>query len=169
MGIRKIGRHSYVGEPHDITAVVTIGHFTNIAPYAQMHSRTQHPCIADPRLVSSSSGRAIPGYPKPYSEDRITIGSDVWIGRNVVVLGGVEIGHGAIIGAYSVIAKDIPPYAVVVGNPAVIKRYRFDRETVAGLLNIQWWDWPDDVIAERAEDMRDVRILVEKYAYESYL
>jgi acetyltransferase-like isoleucine patch superfamily enzyme len=161
----KIGRHSYVAAPHDVTAQVVVGNFTSIAPYAQMHSRAQHPCVREPRLVSASSGRAIPGYPKPEAKTRIAVGHDVWIGRNVVLLGGITIGHGAIIGAYSVVAKDIPPYAVVVGNPAQIKRYRFDKDTIAGLLTVQWWDWPDAVIAERAADLRDVRVLVAKYAY----
>ena len=49
----------------------------------------------------------------------------MWIGRNAVILGGVFIGDGAIVGAFSVVAKDVPPYAIVVGNPAIVKRYRF--------------------------------------------
>lgn len=163
-----LGRHSYIGEPSDITANVTIGNFTSIAPYVQMHTRTQHPCIAHPDLVSTGSGRAIPGYPRPVSEDAITIGHDVWIGRNAVLLGGITIGHGAIVGAYSVVASDVPPYAVVVGNPAQVKRYRFDADTVAGLLQIAWWYWPDATIAARAADLRDVRRLVATYAYERY-
>lgn len=162
-----IGRHSYVGEPHDITATVTIGNFTTVAPYVQAHPRTQHACVREPRLVSSSSGRAIPDYPRPFADADITIGHDVWIGRNAVLLGGITIGHGAIVGAYSVVAKDVPPYAVVVGNPAQIKRYRFDEDTIASLLMIAWWDWPDEVIAERAADLRDVRTLIAKYGYES--
>ena len=164
----KIGRHSFVGEPHDITAQVTIGNFTNIAPYAQMHARTQHPCIANPELVSSSSGRAIPDYPRPVSVAEIAIGHDVWIGRNVVLLGGISIGHGAIVGAYAVVAKDIPPYAVAVGNPAQIIRYRFDPETIAALLDMEWWHWPDEVIAKRAADLRHVPTLIAKYAYDTY-
>jgi virginiamycin A acetyltransferase len=61
------------------------------------------------------------------------------------------------------VAKDVPPYSVVVGNPAQVIRYRFDRPTVAALLRIRWWDWPDDLIAQRAAELRDVRTLVAKH------
>ena len=66
--------------------------------------------------------------------------NDVWIGQNATILPGVHIGDGAIIGANAFVAKDVPPYAVVVGNPAVIKKYRFDKETIDLLLELKWWD-----------------------------
>lgn len=163
-----LGRHSSVGEPFDITAHVTIGSYTSVAPHVAMHARTQHPCVRDAHLACAGSGSHIPGYPKPASSDAILIGNDVWIGRNAVILGGATVGDGAIVGAYSVVAGHIPPYAVVVGNPATVIRYRFDAETVARLLDICWWDWPDAVIAERADALRDVRVLVRTYAYEDY-
>ena len=158
----EIGRRSAVGGHGDVTANVCIGNFTSIGPFVDMHQRIQHPCIAHPDLVSTA---VLAGYPAPEIRKTITIGHDVWIGRNVVLLGGITIGHGAIIGACSVVAKDVPPYAVVIGNPAFVKRYRFDDETIATLLDIAWWDWPDEVVAERAADLRDVRVLVAKYAY----
>ena len=68
------------------------------------------------------------------------IGNDVFIGANVTVLDGVRIGDGAVIGAGAVVTKDIPPYAVAVGVPAEVKRYRFDEKTIAGLLESRWWD-----------------------------
>ncbi len=68
------------------------------------------------------------------------VGNDVWIGQHVTVLPGVHIGDGAIIGANSVVSKDVPPYSVVAGNPAVVKKYRFDEETIALLLELKWWD-----------------------------
>lgn len=68
------------------------------------------------------------------------IGNDVWIGQNVTILSGVNIGDGAIIGANSVVAKDIPPYSVAVGNPATIKKQRFDSELTELLLEFKWWD-----------------------------
>jgi virginiamycin A acetyltransferase len=70
------------------------------------------------------------------------IGNDVWIGREAVIMPGVRIGDGAIIGAHAVVARDVPPYAVMVGNPARISRIRFDAGTVSALLAIRWWDWP---------------------------
>ena len=76
------------------------------------------------------------------------VGNDVWIGQNVTVLPGVHIGDGAIIGANAVVSKDVPPYAVAVGNPAVVKKYRFDEETIELLLQLKWWDKPVEDIKE---------------------
>lgn len=76
----------------------------------------------------------------------MVIGDDVWIGRDAVVMPGVKVGPGAIIGAHAVVAKDVPPYAVVVGNPGRVTRIRFDEATVAALLAIRWWAWPTEKI-----------------------
>lgn len=70
----------------------------------------------------------------------IIIGNDVWIGRESVIMPGVKIGDGAIIAAYSVVAKDVPPYAVFGGNPAKFIKTRFDAELVSLLLRFRWWD-----------------------------
>lgn len=82
---------------------------------------------------------------------QIIIGNDVWIGDNVCLMGGVRIGNGAVIGANAVVAKDIPPYAVAVGNPARVVKYRFDEETIRRLQKIKWWNWPlEKIEAHRA-------------------
>lgn len=82
---------------------------------------------------------------------RTKIGNDVWIGCHAIIKAGVEVGNGAIIGAGSIVTKDVPPYAIVAGNPARILRYRFDEETIEQLLQISWWDKSDDFIRERIE------------------
>lgn len=156
----EIGRHSYLTGDAGITTRVTIGNYTSIGPDVQMHGRIQHPCIAHPALASTSTDSHIPGYPPVTTTDHITIGSDVWIGQNAVLLGGVNVGHGAIIGAYTVVAKDVPPYAVVVGSPPVVIRHRFDQTTINRLLKLRWWDWPDDIIKERAAELQDVNVLL---------
>jgi acetyltransferase-like isoleucine patch superfamily enzyme len=69
-----------------------------------------------------------------------TIGHDVWIGVNVVVLRGVTIGHGAVVAAGAVVTKDVPPYAIVGGVPARVLRYRFDEAVCQDLLALAWWD-----------------------------
>ena len=74
------------------------------------------------------------------------IGNDVWIGQNVTILPGVHVGDGAIIGANSVVSKDVPPYAVVGGNPIRVIRKRFDDETISFLLKLKWWDWSAEKI-----------------------
>ncbi|HAE25123.1 MAG TPA: chloramphenicol acetyltransferase [Prevotellaceae bacterium] len=77
---------------------------------------------------------------------RIIIGNDVFIGMNVTVLDGVTIGDGAIIGAGAVVSKDIPPYAIAVGCPIRIIRYRFNEETVQRFLHLKWWDKDEDCL-----------------------
>ena len=77
----------------------------------------------------------------PATKGDVIIGNDVWIGMNVVILSGVKIGDGAVIGAGSVVVKDVPPYAIVAGNPAKLIRMRFDQETIDELLRIKWWNW----------------------------
>ncbi|MCC0031435.1 MAG: CatB-related O-acetyltransferase [Brucellaceae bacterium] len=82
------------------------------------------------------------------------VGNDVWIGREARIMPGVTIGDGAVIGAHSVVASDIPPYAIAVGNPARVVRRRFDDETVAALLDIAWWNWPAERIARNLGAIR---------------
>jgi acetyltransferase-like isoleucine patch superfamily enzyme len=84
--------------------------------------------------------------PHKRSKGNIVIGNDVWIGHGVTLLSGINIGNGAVIGAESVVTKDIPPYAIAVGNPAQIKKYRFSTDDISRLLELKWWDWPDDKI-----------------------
>ena len=75
------------------------------------------------------------------------IGSDVWLCERATVLSGVRVGDGAVIGACAVVTKDVPPYAIVGGNPARVIRYRHTPEQIEALLQIKWWDWPDaDVV-----------------------
>ncbi|WP_295762233.1 CatB-related O-acetyltransferase [uncultured Oscillibacter sp.] len=72
----------------------------------------------------------------------IVIGNDVWIGYEAVILSGVTIGDGAIVGARSVVTRDVPPYTIVGGVPARPIRRRFGQETIDALLELRWWDWP---------------------------
>ncbi len=76
----------------------------------------------------------------------LIVGNDVWFGYNCLIKGGVTIGDGAIIAAGAVVVKDVPPYAIVGGNPARILKMRFDEATIKRLLAISWWDWPIDKI-----------------------
>lgn len=70
----------------------------------------------------------------------VSIGNDVWTGHHVHVMGGVTVGDGAVIAAGSVVTKDVPPYAVVAGVPAVVKKLRFPEATIERLLKLKWWD-----------------------------
>ncbi|WP_395623685.1 CatB-related O-acetyltransferase [Sphingomonas daechungensis] len=77
----------------------------------------------------------------------IQVGHDVWCGYKSVIMPGVKIGSGAIVAACAVVSRDVPPYAMVAGNPARVVKMRFEPHDVARLLQIAWWDWPADRVA----------------------
>lgn len=79
-------------------------------------------------------------YRRAETGDVVTIGHDVWIGSHVLIMDGVTIGTGAVVGAGAVVTKDVPPYAVAVGVPAKVIKYRFDDATITQLLKSEWWN-----------------------------
>lgn len=92
----------------------------------------------------------------------IQIGSDVFIGANVTILDGVKIGDGAIIGAGAVVNKDIPPYAIAVGCPINVIKYRFSSEVIDELINLKWWDKDEDVFKEVENNFFNVSLFIKK-------
>ena len=130
--------------------VASIGRFCSIATGVvigqprrshPMHWLSTHAFTANPKLLR-----------KPLQPEReatpARIGHDVWIGRDALILDGVEIGTGAVIGAQSLVNRDVPPYAVVAGSPARVLRYRFAPELIERLLASRWWELPLDVLGE---------------------
>lgn len=83
---------------------------------------------------------------------KVTIGNDVWIGANCIIFEGVTIGDGAVIAAGSIVRKNVPPYAIVVGVDRVV-RYRFEMNKVEHLLNIKWWCWTDEIIRKNIKNI----------------
>jgi virginiamycin A acetyltransferase len=160
----KLGSHSYTGSiTNSYNSAINVGKYTSIADGLRI-TTGQHPPVEHPECVSS--------YPFHEKENHldywpcmngatINIGSDVWIGEGVTILGAFNIGHGAIIGSKAVIAKDIPPYALAVGNPIVIKRFRFEQEVIDKLLKIAWWDWPYEEIVKAVPYMKDINQFLE--------
>ncbi len=82
------------------------------------------------------------------------VGNDVWLGREATILPGVTIGDGAVVGAKAVVAADVPPFAVVVGNPARVVRHRFPADVVTRLLEVSWWHWPAEKITRHLDAIR---------------
>jgi len=90
--------------------------------------------LAIPEVSSSASAVA--------GKRDVVIGNDVWVGDAATILSGARIGNGAVVGARSVVTKDVPAYAVAVGNPARVVRLRFTPEQISALEQIAWWNWP---------------------------
>lgn len=88
----------------------------------------------------------------------IVLGNDVWVGYEAVILAGVTVGDGAVIGARAVVTKDVPPYTIVAGVPAKPVRKRFSDETVKALLELKWWDWPEERIAQNIGAIQSGRL-----------
>ena len=89
---------------------------------------------------------AMEGKTYPTKGDTV-VGNDVWIGHHAVIMPGIQIGHGSMIGSYSVVTKNVEPYTIVGGNPAKQIRKRYNEDIVARLLDIRWWDWTSEKIA----------------------
>jgi acetyltransferase-like isoleucine patch superfamily enzyme len=93
----------------------------------------------------------------------VIIGNDVWIGLGVSIMNNVIIGDGAVIGAYSVVRENIPPYAIAVGNPAKVVKYRFDEKYINLLLDLKWWNWSDEELIDRNASFKILRNNPESY------
>jgi virginiamycin A acetyltransferase len=132
---------------------LTIGRYCAIAHRATFLMPAANHAMAGPStypfgIMGGAFAEALPlaDYPWRGGGD-ITVGHDVWLGTECLVLPGVTIGHGAVVGARAVVTGDVPPYGVVAGNPARLARRRFDAATVEALLAIAWWDWPAERVA----------------------
>lgn len=157
-----IGRHSFCGYDCEVYRS-TIGAFTSIANGVVLGG-ARHPMEWVGMSPVFYSGRdsvkvKFSEHPLPQS-DNIQIGNDVWIGHSAIVLAGVTVGDGAVIGAGSVVTKDVPSYAIVAGNPARLIRYRFDEITILQLEKIQWWNFSDEYLSEIGDCFNDVERFV---------
>lgn len=150
-----IGDYSY-GRIEVVGSVgrVTVGRFCSIAEDVQAimvgHNPDWITTYPFPALADRwPEAQGIEGHPKPMGD--LVIGHDVWIGQRALLMGGISIGHGAIIGAGAVVTRDVAPYAVAVGAPAATTRMRFSEEKIDRLLRLAWWDWPEDKIRRNVD------------------
>ena len=100
-------------------------------------------------------------YPRDLDKKTV-IGHDVWIGYGAFIKQGITIGSGAVVGMGAVVTKDVPPYAIVGGNPARIIRMRFDEKMVNRLLESEWWNWSDERIRHMAEYIQMPEVFIEQ-------
>jgi phosphonate metabolism protein (transferase hexapeptide repeat family) len=154
----ELGDYAYVVHDTQIT-YASIGRFCSVASHCRINPGN-HPLDRVAlnhftyRAGAYGLGADEAGFFDWRRSHRVVLGHDVWIGHGAIVLPGVEIGSGAAIGAGAVVTKDVPPFAVVVGNPARLLRFRFPEHIRAELLHIAWWDWPRDRLAAALADMR---------------
>lgn len=147
-----IGRYSYVGNDTDVECA-DIGQFCSISDHCRigMGGHTLSHISSCPLFTQKINGcqeQWIENDIHAVEEKRAILGNDVWVGSHVLVNGGVTVGHGAVIGAGAVVVKDVPPYAIVGGVPAKLIRYRFSPEVIEKLLELQWWNLPDETLKE---------------------
>lgn len=143
----QFGKYSYISQ-FSIIKSTTVGNFTSISwgcsigPEEHDFNRlTSHSILTSNKAFTLFDQKLY----NPF-EKELTIGNDVWIGCNSTILRGLRIGDGAIIGANSLVTKDVPPFAIVVGSPAKILKYRFDDKIICALQEIKWWDLSDEII-----------------------
>lgn len=165
-----LGDYSYVVNDSDV-AYAQVGKFCSIASHVRINPG-DHPMH---RASQSHFTYRASAYFEGEADDQdffqwrrsrpVTIGHDVWLGHGVIVLSGRSIGTGAVVGGGAVVTRDVPDYAVVVGNPARIVRERFPQEVAQALLSLAWWDWPHDALQRALPDFQrlSAAAFVEKY------
>lgn len=151
LGDAQVGMYSYVNEGA-IAARIRLGRFCSVGPFF-ICGLGEHPVnyvSTSPVFYSTLKQCGVSFADKDYFEERkaIEIGHDVWLGSRVFVRDGVRIGTGAVIAAGSVVVKDVPEYAIVGGVPAKLIRYRFTREVIEELLEMEWWNWSERKLRE---------------------
>ncbi|RAW09975.1 antibiotic acetyltransferase [Paenibacillus taichungensis] len=155
----EIGKHSYGFFKHckPGTLLSRVGAFCSINETAEIgfinHPTkfiTTHPFVYESRygLIEDEDTQRLSEISK---NKQIEIGNDVWIGAGVLILPSVKIGNGVIVGGGAVVTKDIPDYAVVVGVPAKIIKYRFSESEIKILNKIEWWNWSDKKIKQNGK------------------
>lgn len=157
-----IGDYTYVAQ-NSVISKTTIGKFCSIGPnlFCGWGIHPTNGLSTSPMFYSllKQNGMTLSAVDKIKERKPIIIGNDVFIGANVTILDGVTIGDGAIIGAGAVVSKDIPSYAIAVGCPVEIKRYRFPSEQIDALQKIKWWDFDE----EKLKDVEKYFFDVEKF------
>lgn len=157
-GVR-LGDYSYIAKNSSVSNCV-IGKFCSIGPNfcCGLGLHPTNGISTAPMFYSTAkqNGMTLCRENKVEETKQTIIGNDVFIGANVTVLDGVKIGDGAVIGAGAIVVNDIPPYAIAVGVPVKVVKYRFDENTIKALLEKQWWNGAKEELKEVERNFWDV-------------
>ena len=160
----KLDDYSYIAKNSNISNCV-IGKFCSIGPNfcCGLGIHPTNGISTAPMFYSTAKQNGMTFCQKSnIAESKQTvIGNDVFIGANVTVLDGVRIADGAVVGAGAVVVDDIPPYAIAVGVPAKVVKYRFDEKTIEDLLDKQWWNGTEEELKRVASDFWNVDSFIE--------
>lgn len=155
----RLGDYSYIAKNSNVSHCV-IGKFCSIGPNfcCGLGIHPTNGISTAPMFYSTArqNGMTLSKVNKVKESKQTVIGNDVFIGANVTVLDGVYVSDGAVIGAGAVVTRDIPPYAIAVGVPAKVVKYRFDEATIKDLLEKQWWNGDDEVLKQVEHDFWDI-------------
>jgi Acetyltransferase (isoleucine patch superfamily) len=150
-----IGKYTYYSKTCLFGVRVEIGRYCSIGGFVQIGAG--HHKYSD---LTTSPIKTRWLKTEKIAVNKTIVGNDVWVGSHAVIFAGVTIGDGAIIGAGSIVTKDVPPYAIVVGAPARIIKYRFDESRIKELLELQWWNLDVEDIAD--VDFENVELAIEQ-------
>lgn len=153
-----IGKYCSIG-PHVVTAIGSHPTREYVSTHPAFYSKSDE-SILGYSYVKSDRYDEYPGYETGNGTKSIIIGNDVWIGANATIIEKTRIGNGAIIGAGAVVKGDVPPYAIVTGNPASVQKYRFDREKITYLEKTKWWDMRENELLEKAEVFSNIELFI---------
>ncbi|HLP21166.1 MAG TPA: CatB-related O-acetyltransferase [Chitinophagales bacterium] len=161
----KIGDYTYVATNSKIS-FSEIGKFCSIGPnfICGWGIHPTNGVSTSPMFYSTGkqNGVSLTAINKIEERKKTIIGNDVFIGMNATILDGVTVGDGAVIGAGAVVSQDIPPYAVAVGVPARVAKYRFDEATISKLQQIKWWNFADDKLQLVEQYFFDINRFIEE-------
>ena len=162
---KKIGKYTFINKNCLIDkSVENIGNFCSIA-YGCKIGLANHPT----KWVSTHPF----SYDKKYgfvkenlfeiaaTAAKCTIGNDVWIGANVIIMAGVTIGDGAIIGANAFVNKDVESFSIVTGSPAKHLKFRFETNVIKSILKLKWWNWEDKKLKQNIEIFNQPKLFID--------
>ena len=162
----EIGDYTYISTNANIS-ITHIGRFCSIGPnlFCGWGIHPTNGISTSPLFYSKQQQNGVTLANEDKIEERklITIGNDVFIGANVTILDGISIGDGAIIGAGAVVSKDIPDYAIAVGTPIRIIKFRFNDNQISSLKRIQWWNFKEEDLQDIEKMFWDIDEFIKKY------